>query len=48
MSELLNCDMVSKTIFFESSSESMRGEFLVNDGKREEVRSEREIRKGCR
>ena len=43
MSELLNYEMVFKTVFMESS-ETMRGEIVVNDGNREEVSSEREVR----
>ena len=35
--------MLLKTVFVESP-ESMRGELVVNDGKGEEVRSEREMR----
>ena len=32
ISELLNCEMVWKTVFIEVLSESMLGEFLVYDG----------------
>ena len=39
-SELLNCEMVWKTVFAELSSESMRGELLVYDGMGEGMRSE--------
>ena len=43
MSELLNCEMVLKTVFVESS-EPMRVVLVLNDDKGEQVRSEREIR----
>ena len=42
MSELFKCKMLLKTVFVKSS-ELMRGKLVVNDGKGEEVRSEREI-----
>ena len=47
MTEILNCEMVFKTVFVDSS-ESMRGELMVNDGKGEEVKLEREIREDWR
>ena len=43
ISELLNCEMVLKTVFVKSS-EPMRSELEVNEGKGEEVRSERDMR----
>ena len=43
ISELSSREMVLKTVCVESS-ESMRGELVVNEGKGEEVRSEREMR----
>ena len=39
-SELLNCEMVWKTVFVELSSEAMRGKLLVYDGMGEGVISE--------